>query len=375
MIKKKLNIIIVSWRGPGHPHAGGAEISTHEHAKGWVKNGHNVTLFTSSYPGAKSEDIIDGVKIIRSGSQVLGVHFKAFLFLLKNHTRFDLIVDQFHGIPFFTPLYLKNHKLAFIHEVTKDVWRLNPWPKPLNLIPWLVGKTIEPLIFKLYKNVYFMTVSQSTKSELIDWGIPSSNIHVIENGVTLKVGKKVKKNKKITITFFGALSRDKGVETALKCFYLLSQQKKDWAFWIVGYGEENYIRHLKKIAGQYNLTHKLKFWGYVSENTKSKLLQRSHLLLNPSIREGWGLVVIEGNMCKTPTVGFNVPGLKDSIKDGKTGILCKQNSASEMSNEIKNLMGDLPRYHSMCNKAHDWASGFDWRASVYKSLKLLNKIV
>ena len=88
-----MNILILSWRGPGHPYEGGAEIVTHEHAKAWIKAGHNVTLFTSSYDKAKPNENIDGVEIIRSGSQLGGVHLSAFVwYLFGKHQKFDLVV-------------------------------------------------------------------------------------------------------------------------------------------------------------------------------------------------------------------------------------------------------------------------------------------
>lgn len=121
---KLLKILIFSWRGPKHPHQGGAEIVTHEHAKAWVRAGHDVTLFTSHFDDAEFEETIDGVKIIRAGSQILTVQLKAFLwYFFRNKNSFDLVIDQFHGLPFFTPLYVRSQKLAFIHEVTKDVWK------------------------------------------------------------------------------------------------------------------------------------------------------------------------------------------------------------------------------------------------------------
>src|SRR5258706_4671434 len=170
-----MNILIFSWRGPKHPNAGGAELSTQEHAKALVKAGHKVTLFTSSFKGGKSEEWINGVHIIRKGSDVFGVNIEAFFwYLFGNHLNFDLVIDQFHGIPFFTPLYVKVKKLGFIHEVAKEVWWLNPWPKPLNLIPGILGSLLEPLIFKLlYRQIPFMTVSQSATKDMVKLGIPA----------------------------------------------------------------------------------------------------------------------------------------------------------------------------------------------------------
>src|SRR6266498_3127303 len=110
-----MNILIFSWRGPKHPNAGGAEISTHEHAKGWVKAGHRVTLFTSYFPNSKKEEVIDGIEVKRYGRQMFGVQWEAFVwYLFKPHEKFDLVIDEFHGIPFFTPLYVKVKKMGFI---------------------------------------------------------------------------------------------------------------------------------------------------------------------------------------------------------------------------------------------------------------------
>ena len=221
-----MNILCFSWRGPKHPNAGGAEISTIEHAKGWIKAGHKVTLFTSSFKNAKELEYIGGVRVIRKGSQIIGVHLAAFKwFIFDRKKQFDMVIDEFHGIPFFTPLFVRGKKLGFIHETTKEVWKLNPWKTPLNLLPSILGTFLEPFIFKLfYKNIPFMTVSNSTKKDLVEWGIPQKQITIIHNGLsTPKVRKTFKKEKKKTLIFLGALRKDKGIENALKVFKLVEQ--------------------------------------------------------------------------------------------------------------------------------------------------------
>ena len=139
MGSKKLKIVIFSWRGPGHPNLGGAEIVTHEHAKVWVKAGHKVTLFTSFFPGAREREIIDGVEIIRRGKGLIGVHLEAWKWYRNLEDKPDIVFDHFHGIPFFTPLYVREKKVAFIHEVAKEVWFLSHLPFPKNLIYGAVG--------------------------------------------------------------------------------------------------------------------------------------------------------------------------------------------------------------------------------------------
>ncbi len=371
-----MNILLLSWRGPGHPNAGGAEISTHEHAKGWVKTGHTVTLFTSYYHGAKREEVIDGVILIRRGRQFFGVQWEAFKwYLFEDHSKFDLVIDQFHGIPFFTPFYVKNKKLGFIHEVTKEVWKLNQFSVPFNFFVSAAGLMLEPLIFQFYKRVPFMTVSESTKKDLVNWGIPSSNISIIHNGVKVLASKKIpRKETKRTLIYLGALAKDKGIEDALRTFSILTKISDNWQFWVVGKSDPRYLRELKTLSERLQLQGKIKFWGYVNESKKFELLARAHILINPSIREGWGLVVIEAARMRTPTIAFNAAGLRDSIIDGKTGILCDF-SPQVMSEEIANLLNDEKRYNELSNNAVVWSKNFSWEKATKSSLKFIEKLV
>lgn len=372
-----MNILIFSWRGPGHPHAGGAERATHEYAKGWVKAGHNVTLFTSDYPGCKPVEVIDGVVIIRRGSQILVVHWKAFLwYISERQERFDLVIDQFHGIPFFTPLFVRVKKLAFIHEVTKEIWRLNPLPTPFNLIPTIFGTIFEPFIFKLlYRNIPFMTGSNSTKLDLVNWGIPENNITIVKYGLERPPFKKIPaKEVKKTLIFLGALAKDKGVEEALKIFAQLNSKVAEFEFWVVGKGEEQYTNYLKTKAQKFGLERKIRFWGYVDRTKKYLLLARAYILINPSFREGWSLVVMEAASVGTPTIGYDVPGLRDSIINGKTGVLSASNP-EDLAKEALKLANDSNKYESFRKNCFRWSKKFNWQTSANESLKLIKKIL
>lgn len=369
-----MNILILSWRGPKHPNAGGAEISTHEHAKGWVKAGHQVTLFTSAFASCKKEEIIDGVRIIRHGWQIIGVHWEAFKwYLFGEHPKFDIVIDQFHGIPFFTPLYVRSKKLAFIHEVTKEVWRLNPLPCPLNYFIAFFGVLFEPLIFKLYKQTPFMTGSESTKNDLIAWGIPENNITVIHHGIIAHSYIKAKRDYK-TMIFLGALSKDKGIEDALQIFSLVAQKNKKMRFWIVGKTYSQYLTKLRLNAKRLGISRKVKFWGFVNEKKKFELLSKSYIAINPSIREGWCMVVIEAASVGTPTVGYNVAGLRDSIIDNKTGLLSDPTPQS-LAEEINTLLNNVTSYKKLQSQCVIWSKKFTWEKAITKSLLLILYII
>lgn len=368
-----MNILVLSWRGPKHPNAGGAEQVMHEHMKGWVKSGHTVYLFTASYEGAKRAEDVNGIKVIRKSFQYVGVQAAAcYWYLFGKHIKFDLVVDQFHGIPFFTPFYVRVKKLAVIQETAREVWFQNHFAWPMN---WLIGGTGylgEPFIFLFYRGIHFLTGSASAKEDVVKFGIPEKNITIVPHGVILAHPKNPKQKAKIkTIVYLGALTKDKGVEDAVKCFSLLKKEG-DYQFWIVGRGSREYTKKLKDLARKLGVERDLKFWGFVDDKRKFELLMQAHVLINPSVREGWGLVNIEANSVHTPIVAYKSAGLVDSVKDGQSGLLCEENTPESLAKNISSLLKDKEQYEKLQNGAKKWSERFSWEKSLRKSLKLIS---
>lgn len=363
-----MKILILNWRDTKHPLAGGAEISTHEHAKRWVREGHRVIQVSSFFKGADSEEIIDGVKIVRLGNHYT-VHLLAFLYYLKNiRNKVDVVIDEFHFIPFFTPLYVGVKKVAFIHEIAGSTWFKNA-NFPINIIGYL----LEPFFFILYRNIPFMTVSESTRRELIDLRIPSRNIYLIHNGLrsTSVVNKK---EPRPTLIYLGRLAKDKGIEDAIDAFYKTRQNMEDIKLWIVGKEEkEGYLEELRNLTQKLCVDKDILFFDYVSDKKKFELLQKAWILVHPSIKEGWGLTVIEAASCRTPTIAYNVPGLCDSIINDKTGLLVDNKSPEEMANKILSLMRNPKEYAKLSSNALLWSKKFSWRKSTSESLRVIEK--
>ncbi|MCX7928156.1 MAG: glycosyltransferase family 4 protein [Patescibacteria group bacterium] len=372
-----MNILILNWRDPKHPNAGGAEKVTLEHAKGWISKGHSVTWFSSYFNKAKREEFIDQVQIIRKGSCVGGVHLSAFFwYIFGNHQNYDLVVDQFHGIPFFTPLYVKVKKLAFIHEVARDVWWLNEWKWPFNKIVGFLGYYLEPFIFKFfYRNIAFMTVSESTRKDLINCGIPSKNITVINNGLNLdEIPKKLPpKEKRKTAIFLGAISYDKGIFDALEAFGEINIRDANWQFWIVGRASPEMKDNLKKRIKVLNIGKNTTYFGYVNDHKKFDLLSRAHVMVNPSVREGWGLVNIEAAAAGTPVVAYSVSGCSDSIVNGKSGVLVDIKDRKNLWKYIMSLVSDK-NYEKMVKFCLLFSRRYSWEDAKKKSLSLIEKI-
>lgn len=365
-----MKIVIFNWKDIKSPQSGGAEIVTQEYARGWVRAGHQVSLVCAAFTGSFRTETINGVKIVRLGpknkySRFL-IHILAFFYYQKHlKNRVDLVIDQIHWVPFLTPLYIKEKKLIFIHEVAKDIWI-----KQFGLIG-LIGKFIETYLFAFYKNISFLTVSESTKNNLIKFNINKNNITVIYNGIKVDSTKKTfKKEKDPTLIYVGRLTKAKNVEDVIKSFQIVNKKIPTVRLWIVGGNNDTeYFNKLKKEANS-----RIKFWGFVTNEEKEKLMAKSRLLVNASLAEGWGLVIIEAATMGTPAVVYNVSGLSESVVNGKTGVVCSKNTPQEMAKQIIELLLNNKKYREMQKNCLTRAKEFSWKKSIDKSLKLIENL-
>lgn len=361
-----MNILILNWRDPKNPKSGGAEQVTIEHARRWAEAGHSVTWFTSYFPNAAKKEIIDGILIVRRGGEHT-VHLLAPFFYFFSGIPFDIVIDEIHGIPFFTPLYVRKPKIAFIHEVAGEIWDYM-YPFPLNI----VGKLAERISFLFYKHVSFWTDARSTISDLVRFGIERKNCTAIPCPINNAViNKPVKKEENSTYIFVSRLVKMKGIENILNAFRCIKAEDTQAKLWIVGGGEENYVKSLKTLIKKYGLEKDVIFYGFVSNQKKLELMSKAHILLHASVKEGWGLVVLEAASQGTPAVVYNVSGLCDVVKNEKTGIVIKQNTPEEMAKEALKLLTDRKKYNEYQKNGIQWASSLRWDKVVRDSLQLL----
>lgn len=360
-----MRILIFNWRDTKHPKAGGAEIVTLEHAKGWVRAGHSVTWFTAHFKGGAREEIVEGVRIIRwAGS--LTVFLAAPIYYLLHRHEFDLAIDEIHAIPFFTPLYVRKPKIAFIHEVAGEIWDYMAF-FPLNVI----GKLLERVYFRLYRPIPFWTDAPSTIRHLARFGIRPDGCTAIACPITNDVyPDKPTKEKHPTFIFVSRVVKMKGIEEVVKAFSFIVKEEPRARLWIVGGGDDAYIQKLKDMLHDYKITERVEFFGKVSQEEKLTRMRRAHLLLHASVLEGWGLVVLEAASQWTPSVVYNVSGLCDVVKNGVSGVVLEGNSPREMAYQALSLMNDRDRYVSMQKEGLHWVKSLTWEKAIRKSLAL-----
>ena len=366
-----MNILILNWRDVHHPKFGGAEIVTMEHAKGWVAAGHRVTWLTAGYSGAKKQSTVEGVQFVRRAGSFT-VYLYASLYVLVNTRTFDVIVDEVHGFPFFSRLFTRKPVVIFIHEIAGEIWDyMFSFPKSA------IGKLLERWYFQLYKHCLFWTDAPSTVNELVAQGIPRRQCVAIPcpipPGYQQYTKINIRKEQRPTYLFVSRVVRMKGIEEVIKAFSFIAREQTGAVLWIVGGGELHYIQELTRMAEEYGVRNHVTFFGNLSEKEKYERMRRAHLLLHASVKEGWGLVVLEAAASGTPAVVYNVPGLRDVVQNDQTGVVIANNSPSDMAREAVKLQEDPIRYRELQKSAKQWAMSLHWSDVCKQSERVLKQ--
>ena len=136
---------------------------------------------------------------------------------------------------------------------------------------------------------------------------------------------------------------------------------------IVGQGDPKFTAHLKKLSTPIDIRKKVTYMGFISQNQKINLLKRAKIVLIPSVREGWNLVATEANATGAIPVAYDVPGLRDSIQNEKTGILTEKNP-NELAKAAVQILKDDRKRQSLSKTGLKYAKNFSWD-NTYEDIK------
>ncbi len=367
-----LRILAINWQDISNPQAGGAEVHLTEILTRLVKKGHSVTLLCSGYNGAPKLEVRDGIRIIRSGGRYTFNWILPFKLLrLLKHEKFDILLEDINKIPFYTPLFHKLPVLVIIpHLFSDSVF------KEINFILGLYIYLSEKPVSKIYRGFKYMVISESTKKDLVSRNIPAENISVVECGIDHSLYQNepdVPKFEKPTIIYLGRIKKYKSVDDLIKAMLKVKERIPEAELLIVGDGD--YKPVLEKLVKDLKLADKVTFMGYVSKEQKVKLLQKAWVSVYPSLKEGWGLTNIEANACGTPVIASDVPGLKDSVLPGKSGLLFDYGNIQNLASVLIQVLSDQNLRSQLIQGGLEWAKNFSWEKTADRSLEIIEQIV
>jgi glycosyltransferase involved in cell wall biosynthesis len=359
-----LRLLWLNWRDIKNPEAGGAEVFTHEIMKRLAKLGYSMTLFTTKFPGGLKNEWIDEVNIIREGGKYT-VYSKARSYYNSHKEHYDIVVDEINTRPFLTTKYVKKKPIvAIFHQLAGEFWFYETH-FPLNYIGYYY---LEKKWLSYYKDIPTVTVSKSSKDDLEAIGF--RKVLMVTEGVNVTPLQELcEKEPSPTVAFVGRLRKAKMPDHAIRAFSIIKKEIPDAKMWVIGGG---YMR--KELETKFDIRD-ITFFGSVTDELKYKLLGKAHLVLVPSAREGWGLVVVESNAMGTPVIAYNVPGLRDSVRDRETGLLADENSPDSLAHSAIYLLKNTDFLTRLSTNALTYSRQFNWDYTANEFDQIIKDIV
>jgi glycosyltransferase involved in cell wall biosynthesis len=369
----RLHFAVISYRDIRHPEFGGAEVILYEIFRRLARQGHTVDFITGHWPGAPREDVIEGMRIRRTGS-AYSFNLCAPLALrrLMARERVDLVVEDINKIPFFTPLWQRRAPVLAVvpHLFGTTVFQQAPLPLALYVYAY------EALIPRVYRHCRFSVLSDSTRADLVRRGLPPERLQVIRAGIDHGYYRRPDPAAPApgpVLLYLGRIKKYKRCDLAIRALPAILARVPGAEYWIVGEGD--YRPELEELAACMGLTGHVRFLGFQEGAEKLATLYRTRVLVYTSPKEGWGLSVIEGNALGIPCVASRSPGLRESVRDGETGFLVPHGDVPALAEAVSRLFEDEPLWRRMGEAGVAWAAEYDWDRSARETLELAHRIL
>jgi glycosyltransferase involved in cell wall biosynthesis len=340
-------IVFLAHRDLDNPAAGGSELLVDRLADGLTRLGHQVTLLCGG-PASYRD-----YRVVSAGGE-FGHYLRARTAFARQVGETDLLVEVCNGMPYLAPLWHHGPTLCLVNHVHTDLWKMR-FGGPLAPAA-RIGRRLEHWALAgaaARHRSLLVAVSPSTAQALRAIGVERDRIRVVHNGVE-EPEPLVRRSPEPLFVAVGRLVEYKRIDLLLRLWERV-RPVTGGRLVIVGDGPER--SRLEQLAGP-----GVEFTGHVSEAEKHRLLCEAWLLLHPSAVEGWGLVVTEAATRETPTIAFDVPGLRDSVVDGETGVLAQGESSFAAAWCTLALSGH--RRELMGKAARDRASRYRWHRTV-----------
>lgn len=347
------HVAIVAWRDIASPRAGGSELLVDQLASGLAARGDRVSLLCGGPAAAHPYEVV------RSGgpyTQFLGAPF-AYARRLRGC---DVVVEVCNGMPFLTPLWTRKPAICMVNHVHSQLWPLRFRP-PVSVAGRILEERVMPWA---HRRSLMLTVSPSTARDLGALGVPRERIRMLTNGVS-PAGPTAPRSAGPLFLALGRLAEYKRIDLLLRLWDRVRPVTGGHLV-IAGDGPERSC--LESLAGPGVL-----FTGRISDEQKHRLLSSAWLLLHPALIEGWGIVVTEAALHGTPAVGFDVPGLRDSVEHGRTGLLAR--SEGEFASAWAALALSPGRRAALGEAARQRASRLSWATAVRHFSAILDEAI
>lgn len=365
------------------PALGGGEVWALETASRLAWRGHDVHVVTYKHPEYLTDQVLRGVQVHRVGPCVvrgvgayLGRALVQGLGILWEGSKigFDL-VQASQTFPLLPGKLLAKMRRRPIVAVYHDVYGFRFSLADKGFLKGMIRGSVEAIAVGL-KYDAVVAVSESTKRKLETLGMAADRIHVIYEGVDLELIDSVagQRSSYHDVLYVGRLVRHKRVPDLLEAFQQVARGVRDARLTIVGEGPEE--PRLRRLCRSLGIESRVEFTGFVSEVQKLRYMKKAHVLVLPSVAEGFGLVLVEAMACKTPVIAADVGGPREVVEPGRSGLLVPPRQPGEIAERLHSLLLDAHlRTHMGEQGRRRVESLFTWDKTVDRLEALYDRVL
>lgn len=357
-----LRVVVANWRDAGHPEAGGAEVYAEQMAQELSDRGHKVTFLSAAYVGADAGLPARGrVEHLRSGGRWT-VYPAVAWWLLRHRHDVDAVVDCQNGIPFFAPLWVRRRTavVCVVHHIHTEQFGLH-FPAPVAA----VGRLLEgPFSRRVYGRRPAVAVSPSTAQALrsrLRWRGP---IHIVPNGAPASTDPRTRDRRALlpTVVSVGRLVVHKRVQLLVEAAAKLAAHRPGLTVEIIGSGPE--LSDLRVLVETLGVGGVVSLPGRLDDEQVAAALDRAWLSVATTRGEGWGLSVLEAAARGLPTLAFEVEGVRDAVRPGRTGWLVDDGADLAAAMDVAlDEVAEPSAAAELATACRDWAGEFTWANS------------
>ena len=354
-----LKILVLNWQDRENPQAGGAEEHVHQVFGRLAARGHRVTLLASGFRGCSSQTVLDGIKVCRSGGRhTFSLAAPSFFLRHLRRRRWDVVVECINKVPLYSTLWARAPVVALVHHLF-GVTAFREASFPVAAATWLLERPL-PLA---YRGCPTIAISNGTKDDLVSRGL-RARIVVIPVGVDTErytPHPQGLKTESPTLLYLGRIKRYKGIDLLVRAVATLAARGIDLRFRIAGAGD--WRPPLEHLARELQVEDRVSFLGFVDDDRKAELMRTSWIHGLTSPKEGWGITNLEAGACGTPSVTSDSPGLRESVRDGETGLAVPHGDVEALAEAIRRLITDDDLRQRLGRGARSYAESLSWAAS------------